>query len=132
MSSSDADAAWLGLVEARRYQITEVFGKRYKFPTKRTDIRQFRTALEALLKKYHHHYPAQREAELFPDCLRISDLAKSIDQSSPELKYVDPGSSLAALVWETLYALLTVRLHIDSADISTDKYKVCARCWLWS
>lgn len=109
MSTSGSGAAWLSLRDEKKQNIEEHFGQGYSVPGDISSGRSFRAAFEAFSSKKGERKVEPLEAKLFPSYTPITQLAKAVDKSTPDLQYLAPNETLEGLIWWISFALIEVQ-----------------------
>lgn len=108
MYPSGSGTTWLSVLEEKKHQIKEDFGKGYIVLGNVSGDRSFRSAFETLSRKKGEYRPSRLEAKLLPSYGPIVELARAVDQSIGDLQHLAPDETLESLVWGISYALIDV------------------------
>ena len=121
MSSNGSGTTWLSLLDEKKHEVKECFGLDYSLPGDISNGHSFRSAFEASSKKKGNYRVSRLEADLLPSLTPISELARAVDQSSPDLQRLPPNENLEGLVWWISLAIIEVSGPIASLYF-TDRF----------
>ena len=107
MSNNGSGTTWLSLLDEKKHEAKSCFGHDY-VPENICSGRSFRSAFEKLCKKKGEHRYQRLEAKLLPSLTPISELARAVDQSVPDLPHLALSENLEGLVWWISYAIIEV------------------------
>ena len=108
MSNNGSGATWLSLLDEKKHEAKSCFGQDYSVPGDISSGRTFRSAFEKFSKKKGEHRYSRLEAKLLPSLTPISELARAVDKSAPDLQHLAPSENLEGLVWWISYAIIEV------------------------
>ena len=109
MSSLGSGDAWLSLLDEKRSEILECFGRGIISASDISSGRSFRRAFEAFCRKKGEHRSSRLEAKLLPSFTPITELARAVGLSAPELKHLAPAETPEGLIWWASFGLFEVR-----------------------
>lgn len=123
MSNSGSGVTWGSLLSEKKDDIQKCLGQGYRLPENIRDGRSFRAAFEDLCRpKVEYRVSRSRlEARLIPSYTPITELAKAVDRSAPNLQDSPFNDTLEDVIWRLAFALIEVNgpaSRLDMADHS--------------
>lgn len=120
-SISGLHNSWLSLLHDKKDDVQKYFGQDYvgKYRGISSD-RSFRSAFENLGSRMGEYRYARLEVNITPSLAPISSLARTVDQSIPDIQHLAPNDTLEGLIWWISFATIEVRgptLSLYVADL---------------
>lgn len=108
-SISGLHNSWLSLLHDKKDDVKKYFGQDYvgKYGGISSD-RSFRSAFEDLSKRMGEYRYARLEVKIIPSLAPISSLARTVDQSIPDIQHLAPNDTLEGLIWSISFATIEV------------------------
>lgn len=108
MSTNGSSATWLSVLEEKKHDIAQAFGKDCKVPLTICDGRSFRSALEKLSSRKGEHKVSRLATKLIPSLTPVAHLARAAGQSISDLQQLAPNEAPEGLIWWISFALIEV------------------------